>query len=157
MAPPQAATVMGREPMPDPVTLVYKTVYASNSSSEGGPSGIPLHLDVYLPDSHSGGASASGDDGVGMPAVVYFHGGGLLVGDRKSWFPDWLQSESALASLRPPPLRAGLTLTRTLIRTWCRFSLGGLPTSFAFYGTRHLRRHSRPLRVHSELFELCSH
>lgn len=92
--------------MPDPVTLVYKTLYTSNSSSEGGPLGIPLHLDVYLSDSHSSGtlasAPASGGDGVEMPAVVYFHGGGLLVGNRRSWFPDWLQSEHRFLSLRPP-------------------------------------------------------
>ncbi|TFK34732.1 Alpha/Beta hydrolase protein [Crucibulum laeve] len=27
-----------------------------------------------------------------IPAVIYFHGGGLTVGNRKSWFPTWLQS-----------------------------------------------------------------
>lgn len=147
--------VIGREPMPDSVTLVYKTVYASGSSSEGGSSGIPLHLDVYLPDSHSSGASE--EDSVGMPVVVYFHGGGLLVGNRKSWFPDWLQSEPTIDSLDPPPPRAGLTtVNRTPIRTWCSFSFGGLPTSFALYRTRYLGRHPGPLRIHPELSEPCS-
>jgi len=99
--------VMGSEPMSDAVTLVYKTVYASNSSSEGGLSGIPLQLDVYLPDSRSGGASGFRDNGVGIPAVVYFHGGGLLVGNRRSWFPDWLQSEFTLGSADLPPSEQG--------------------------------------------------
>ena len=95
---------MRREPTPGTVTLVYKTVCASNSSSEGGLSGIPLQLDVYLPDSRLSGASAFEDNGVGIPAVVYFHGGGLLAGNRRSWFPDWLQSEFTLGSidLAPP-------------------------------------------------------
>jgi acetyl esterase/lipase len=85
--------VMGRELMSDPVTFAYKTVPASNFTSGGGPSDVPLYLDVYPPDSHLNGTSASEDDGIGVPAVVYFHGGGLLVGDRKSWFPEWLHSE----------------------------------------------------------------
>jgi len=77
--------------MMDPVTLVYKTVSASESSSEDGSTEIPLHLDVYLPDSNSSSDTSDSKDGI--PAVVYFHGGGLLVGDRKSWFPEWLHSE----------------------------------------------------------------
>ncbi|KAJ7701466.1 Alpha/Beta hydrolase protein [Mycena rosella] len=27
-----------------------------------------------------------------LPAVVYFHGGGLTVGNRTSWFPNWLKA-----------------------------------------------------------------
>ena len=81
------------EPMPDPVTLVYKTLHTSNTGSEGGLPGIPLCLDVYLPGFPSSGTSASGDDGVEIPVVVYFHGGGLVVGNRKSWFPGWLHSK----------------------------------------------------------------
>ena len=83
---------VGREPTPNPVTLVYKTVPASKPNSESGPLEIPLHLDVYLPDSHLNGTI--GDEGAGVSAIVYFHGGGLLVGDRKSWFPEWLRGES---------------------------------------------------------------
>lgn len=88
--------IMEREPTPDPVTLVYKTIpSAPNPDADGEPRGseIPLHLDVYAPDSHSNDAPSSDDNGVGVPAVVYFHGGGLLVGDRKSWFPEWLRSQ----------------------------------------------------------------
>jgi len=84
---------MGRGPTTEQVTLAYKTVCTPNPSSEGGPSEIPLHLDLYLPDSRSIGIPTSEDDGIEIPVVVYFHGGGLVVGDRKSWFPGWLQSE----------------------------------------------------------------
>jgi len=30
-------------------------------------------------------------DGREVPAVIYFHGGGFGVGNRKSWFPTWMQ------------------------------------------------------------------
>lgn len=81
---------MGHESTLSSMTLVYKTVTALNPTLEGETSGIPLRLDVYPPNR----TSTSGGDGVGVPAVVYFHGGGLLVGDRKSWFPEWLRGES---------------------------------------------------------------
>ena len=84
---------IGFESTPAPVTLVYKTVAALNLTSEGVQSEVPLHLDVYLPDPHPDRTSTSGGGSVGVPAVVYFHGGGLLVGDRKSWFPEWLRGE----------------------------------------------------------------
>lgn len=52
--------------------------------------GIRILLDVYLPP----------DDVVQhakhCPAVVYFHGGGLTVGNRRSWFPTWLKSQFQL-------------------------------------------------------------
>ncbi|KAF9783255.1 Alpha/Beta hydrolase protein [Thelephora terrestris] len=74
----------GRESTPDPITLVYKTISTSDPGSpEGSKPDIALHLDFYPPTS-----PADGDAGV--PAIVYFHGGGLVVGDRKSWFPGWL-------------------------------------------------------------------
>lgn len=105
---------MGHESTPDPVTLVYKTVPAFNSTSEGETSEIPLHLDVYLPGSHSDRTGTSGDDGVGVPAVVYFHGGGLLVGNRRSWFPEWLHGESfPVTSIR----LCSLTNDRWTVRT----------------------------------------
>ena len=91
--------------MPDKVTLVYKTVYASDPSLDSGSLGIPLHLDLYLPDFLSSGASTSGDNGIEMPVIVYFHAGGLAMGDRKSWFPDWLQSEHRFRFRRSVPLR----------------------------------------------------
>ena len=77
----------------EPVTLVYKSVSAPSLDADGEPLEISLHVDVYPPKSHLNGTPTSEDDGVGIPAVVYFHGGGLTVGNRKSWFPEWLQSQ----------------------------------------------------------------
>ena len=122
--------------MPDPVTLVYKTIYAPNSGSEGDTSAVLLHLDVYLPTFHSSGTSASGRDDTEIPAVVYFHGGGLLVGNRRSWFPDWLHGKHCAPSLDPSLL--GLTAaTRTSIHTRCSVPFGRLSTPFTLHGTRY--------------------
>jgi acetyl esterase/lipase len=82
---------MGREPTPDPITLVYKTVSTSDPGSQK--SGVPFYVDVYPPNAHSGEAPTSEGNVAGVPAVIYFHGGGLVVGDRKSWFPEWLYSQ----------------------------------------------------------------
>ncbi|KAI4527982.1 alpha/beta-hydrolase [Schizophyllum commune Loenen D] len=45
--------------------------------------GLELELDVYPPQE-------LGSEPV--PAAVYYHGGGLTVGDRSSWFPTWLHA-----------------------------------------------------------------
>lgn len=42
-------------------------------------------VDVYLP--HLPAQNP-------LQVIVYFHGGGLTVGDRKSWFPRWMYSAS---------------------------------------------------------------
>ncbi len=55
-----------------PTTVAYKQV-----------GDLTLYIDVYPPTLKSDGP---------VPAVVYFHGGGMTVGDRASWFPTWLQS-----------------------------------------------------------------
>ena len=52
---------------------------------------LTLYIDVYPPTPKSDGP---------VPAVVYFHGGGMTVGDRASWFPTWLHS---LFFLLTPP------------------------------------------------------
>ncbi|KAH9936340.1 alpha/beta-hydrolase [Fomitopsis serialis] len=49
--------------------------------------GINLLMDVYSPSCHRPSYTA---DGSSCPIVVYFHGGGLTVGNRNSWFPHWL-------------------------------------------------------------------
>jgi acetyl esterase/lipase len=85
--------VMGSESTPDPVTLVYKTISIPSSETDGKSSELPLHVDVYLPNFRLNNTPTSEGDDVGVPAVVYFHGGGLVVGSRKSWFPEWLRSE----------------------------------------------------------------
>jgi len=141
---------MGHESTPEPVALVYKVVAALNPTSEGGPSEIPLRLDVYPPAPHSTRTSTSRDAGVGVPVVVYFHGGGLLVGDRKSWFPEWLHGESFSILIDPPPVVDRTIGRRSSIRTRRSFSVGGLPITLALHGTRYPRGHPRSIFIHPE-------
>jgi acetyl esterase/lipase len=71
----------------EPLTFAYKIVH-----------GVPIYLDVYLPYHDKGLFKANGMNPNGngdlaiVPVLLYFHGGGLTVGNRKSWFPQWLQS-----------------------------------------------------------------
>ncbi|KAF8843402.1 alpha/beta-hydrolase [Paxillus ammoniavirescens] len=58
-----------------PLTFVYKVIDDK-----------PILLDLYLPFS-----SFSPDASDLRPTIIYFHGGGLTVGNRQSWFPSWLQ------------------------------------------------------------------
>ncbi|KIK41933.1 hypothetical protein CY34DRAFT_84478 [Suillus luteus UH-Slu-Lm8-n1] len=51
--------------------------------------GIRVLLDVYLPPDE---VDQQFTRQVTRPAVVYFHGGGLTVGNKRSWFPTWLKS-----------------------------------------------------------------
>lgn len=45
----------------------------------------PSYADVYLPDvKHTARKT--------FPVVLYFHGGGVTVGNRRSWFPNWIHS-----------------------------------------------------------------
>ncbi|KAF6754767.1 Alpha/Beta hydrolase protein [Ephemerocybe angulata] len=60
-------------PLPK-TTLVYKTTKE----------GLDIHIDVWAPKS----ASPIGGDK--RPAFVFFHGGGLAVGARDVWIPEWL-------------------------------------------------------------------
>ena len=64
-------------------TLCYKFVDQSSD--------LPLHLDIHHPlwDAYD---SENHCQSLLVPAVVYFHGGGLTVGNRNSWFPNWLKS-----------------------------------------------------------------
>lgn len=50
--------------------------------------GLPVHIDVYPPPQ-----AAPSEIVAPLPAVIYFHGGALTVGNRRSWFPTWLHSE----------------------------------------------------------------
>ncbi|TRM63917.1 Alpha/Beta hydrolase protein [Schizophyllum amplum] len=61
------------------LTVTYKNV-----------DGLALALDVHKPEKL---VSAS------IPAVIYFHGGGLTVGDRMSWFPTWLHKRLSAAGI----------------------------------------------------------
>lgn len=51
---------------------------------------VPIHLNVYPPElleeQAAGNASAPR-----LPAVCYFHGGALCVGNRTTWFPEWMK------------------------------------------------------------------
>ncbi|KAL1950706.1 hypothetical protein VTO73DRAFT_5830 [Trametes versicolor] len=47
--------------------------------------GQPVHIDVYPPQQ-----AAPSEILAPLPAVIYFHGGALTVGNRQSWFPTWL-------------------------------------------------------------------
>ncbi|KAI0333674.1 alpha/beta-hydrolase [Cubamyces sp. BRFM 1775] len=58
----------------DVKTLAYKNT-----------NGLTIYLDIYPPPS-------DGTRTAPLPGVVYFHGGALTVGNRKSWFPSWLHS-----------------------------------------------------------------
>lgn len=54
--------------------------------------GQPVHIDVYLPQ------PAPSEILAPLPAVIYFHGGALTVGNRQSWFPTWLHREHLFPS-----------------------------------------------------------
>jgi len=77
------------------LTLPYKQLRDSDHH---------IHLDLYPPRVVRAPT---------VPAVVYFHGGGLTVGNRTSWSPEWLLSRSNVSS---HPLRS---LMFTLSRKSC--------------------------------------
>ncbi|KAI0769025.1 alpha/beta-hydrolase [Trametes elegans] len=53
----------------------------------------PIRMDVYPPQSQVLPVNSK------SPAVVYFHGGGLTVGDRQSWFPSWIHRRVTQAGM----------------------------------------------------------
>lgn len=65
-------------PHQTPLTIAYKKL----------DSGSPVLLDIYPPDVSQ--AKDGGHPPV-VPVMVYFHGGGLTVGNRQSWLPQWLK------------------------------------------------------------------
>ncbi|KAG6868257.1 hypothetical protein C0993_005748 [Termitomyces sp. T159_Od127] len=69
----------------NPQTLVYKQVSDHLSV-------IDVHLDVYPPAFVSVNSTTPS-----VPTVIYFHGGGLTVGNRQSWFPTWLCNRTTKA------------------------------------------------------------
>lgn len=78
------STIMSNEQGSTVVTVAYKTVNEQD-----------VLLDLYPPDPLAGPLLRPS-----VPAIIYFHGGGLTVGNRQSWFPGWLQSEC----IKPPSL-----------------------------------------------------
>jgi acetyl esterase/lipase len=73
---------------PSPLNTLPRTTLAYKTISEG----LDIHIDVWAP------LKSAYQDGHGTltprPAFVYFHGGGLAVGAREVWIPEWLFSES---------------------------------------------------------------
>ncbi|PPR04732.1 hypothetical protein CVT26_012867 [Gymnopilus dilepis] len=63
-------------------TLEYKKLEGS----------LPISLDIYYPPQPYTAPSRVPSDVPlpVIPTVVYFHAGGLTVGNRESWFPNWL-------------------------------------------------------------------
>lgn len=68
---------------PTPSTFEYKRV-----------KGVPICLDIFEPI-----LATQSEQGLQVPAVVFFHGGGLTVGNRTNWFPTWLRGRSQLLSV----------------------------------------------------------
>lgn len=79
IVPPATMAAHGDSDLPVPLTLVYKLV-----------GDLPIYLDLYAPPLLAVGGSGTAHR---LPAVVYFHGGGLAVGNRRSWFPKCLHSK----------------------------------------------------------------
>ncbi|KAJ3835911.1 Alpha/Beta hydrolase protein [Lentinula raphanica] len=68
-------------------TMVYKTLDSTSGEH------TPVLLDVHYPHNISSTTAIDHAD-IPLGALVYFHGGGLTVGNRTSWFPDWLQKRT---------------------------------------------------------------
>ncbi|KAJ7780730.1 Alpha/Beta hydrolase protein [Mycena maculata] len=52
---------------------------------------VPVHLNVYPPALQAQSSYAR------LPTCLYFHGGGLTVGNRTSWFPHWMKARMVAA------------------------------------------------------------
>lgn len=111
-----------------PLTFTYKEV-----------DGIRVLLDVYLPPDE---VDQQFTRQVTRPAVVYFHGGGLTVGNKRSWFPTWLKSQFRSCFKSDPDHNNTYVLMRSprpVVCTWyhihkCRLSS---------YSSRDCIQHSR--------------
>ncbi|KAI0648139.1 alpha/beta-hydrolase [Trametes meyenii] len=108
---------------------------------------LAIHVDVYPPAKVPG--PSTGSTSTKLPAVVYFHGGGLTVGNGKSWFPSWLYKRVAAHGvvfvsteyqLIPPATGNEIlddikklfrfldeTVNRLIQEDWIRESRSGLP------------------------------
>lgn len=71
-------------------TLCYKRITLMDQSSD-----LPLYLDIHHPSwkKSDNELTPHHRSDLLVPAVVYFHGGGLTVGNRDSWLPNWLKSQ----------------------------------------------------------------
>ena len=129
----------------EPLSLVYKSVLDQ-----------PIHVDIYPPPPPVPSGQHSEDSFANptrLPAVVYFHGGALTVGNRRSWFPKWLHRayratpcgrESRTYMLSVSTIYffrrfCGTIRPGDLLRLDLHFS--GLSTHTPCYWTRYRRRH----------------
>ncbi|KAI5119047.1 hypothetical protein M0805_005913 [Coniferiporia weirii] len=69
---------MDPERCSEPLTFPYKAVDSQQS-----------YIDVFLPTDRTSGKH--------LRTILYFHGGGLTVGSRKSWFPQWIHDRALQA------------------------------------------------------------
>ncbi|KAJ7643797.1 alpha/beta-hydrolase [Roridomyces roridus] len=54
---------------------------------------VPILCNVYPPDLSVNNSTRR------LPAVLYFHGGGLCVGNRVTWFPHWMKARVVAAGI----------------------------------------------------------
>lgn len=66
--------------MGEPYTIPYKQV-----------ADVTILVDVYPPE--GSGTNPNSTNVPTIPAVVYFHGGGLTAGNRRTWVARWMQSQ----------------------------------------------------------------
>ncbi|KAF5380715.1 hypothetical protein D9757_007055 [Collybiopsis confluens] len=71
-------------------TLTYKTLNLPGDIK------VPILLDLHFSPSAIRQNLATKND-LNLACLCYFHGGGLVVGDRKSWFPKWLSERITAA------------------------------------------------------------
>lgn len=109
---------------------------------------IPVRLNVYYPPNLDSSSAHPGSPHPRLPAVVYFHGGGLTVGNRTSWFPTWLKG------LRNPLIFCDRYIQHSILliqsphrRCWLPLHLSGLPPHPQLYRSRHNRRHQGSVLV----------
>ncbi|KAI0345866.1 alpha/beta-hydrolase [Trametopsis cervina] len=69
----------------EPITFTYKHV-----------DDLGIQLDLYLPDALNTDPRATP---ISIPVLFNFHGGGLTVGNTRSWFPSWLKDRALKAGI----------------------------------------------------------
>lgn len=101
---------------------------------------LTLYIDVYPPTTTTG---TSGP----VPAVVFFHGGGMTAGDRTSWLPKWLCSPCSHQFAYTYTFTDKVHIARTHDRCESRVHLCRLSAAPTQHGARCAQRRRRPLRV----------
>lgn len=76
-----------------------------------------IFLDIYFPISSTRKPPA---------ALVYFHGGGLTVGNKRSWFPTWMHSTPCEVVSHNHACLTSYRNFRTIAGRWICFRCSGL-------------------------------